>query len=48
MLNIEKTVTFGSIPGQYDEVIEGGDLNQMVRTLKRLYELVKRPWFLKK
>lgn len=47
-LNIEKTVTFGSIPGQYDELIEDGDVNQMVRTLKRLYEPVKRPGFLKK
>lgn len=44
MLEIEKTVTFGSIPGRYDEYIMPGDTNQMVRSLKKRYEPVKNPW----
>lgn len=47
MLSIEKTVTFGSIPGRYDVVVEEGDTNKVVRMLKRMYEPYKRlcPFF---
>ncbi len=33
-----ETVTFGSVPGQYDVVIESADRNRMVRELKRRFE----------
>ena len=40
-----ETVTFGSIPGQYDVVIESADHNHMVRELKRRFEPVDlRGW----
>ncbi len=39
------TVTFGSVPGQYDVVIESADRNRMVRELKRRFEPVDlRGW----
>lgn len=37
-LNIEKTVTFGTIEGKYDHVVEKGNTNEVVHTLKRLFE----------
>ncbi|MGN0141277.1 MAG: HAD hydrolase family protein [Roseburia sp.] len=40
-LGFEKTVTFGSIPGRYDVVVEPGDTNQVVHMLKKRYEPVK-------
>lgn len=43
MLHLEKTVTFGSIPGRYDWVVDSGDSNQVVHMLKKLYEPVKIP-----
>ncbi len=40
-----ETVTFGSVPGQYDVVIENADHNAMVRELKRRFEPVDlRGW----
>ena len=41
MLNLKKTVTFGSIPGRYDVVISPGDTNKVVHELKKQYEPVK-------
>lgn len=35
---LEKTLTFGSIEGKYDIVVENNDGNQVVRTLERVYE----------
>ena len=44
-LHPRETVTFGSIPGQYDVVIESTDHNHMVRELKRRFEPVDlRGW----
>ena len=44
-LQPKETVTFGSIPGQYDVVIESADHNHMVRELKRRFEPVDlRGW----
>ncbi len=37
----EQVVTFGSIPGQSDVVIEEGDINKVVHMLKKLYEPVR-------
>lgn len=37
-LGIEKTLTFGSIPGKYDIVVEASDGNVVARTLERVYE----------
>lgn len=39
-LGTEKTVTFGSVEGRYDVVIESADHNRMVRELKRRFEPV--------
>ncbi len=47
-LDIQKTMTFGSIPGRYDEYIEGGNMNRAIHILKRRYEPVKRPKLLAK
>jgi hypothetical protein len=44
MLGMEKTVTFGSIPGRYDVVIAPGDANKVVQELKKRYEPVKNPF----
>ena len=41
MLDLKKTVTFGSIEGKYDIVIRSGDSNRVVRELKKRYEVVK-------
>lgn len=44
MLNLQKTVTFGSIPEKYDVYIEEGNVNKVVQVLKKMYEPVKRPF----
>lgn len=41
MTQVSRTVTFGSIPGQYDILIEEGDINKVVHMLKEMYEPVK-------
>lgn len=41
ILNIDKTFTFGSIEGRYDKVILPGDTNEVVRSLKKMYEPLK-------
>lgn len=41
LLNLEKVVTFGSVEGKYDVLIDDADHNIMVKELKRLYEPVK-------
>lgn len=48
MLYIKDTITFGSIPGQYDVVVKPGGTNQVVHTLRTLYEPVKLPKFVKR
>lgn len=40
-LGIEKVVTFGTIPNKYDVLIEPGDMNQVVRVIRKMYEPVK-------
>ncbi|MEG2638101.1 MAG: HAD hydrolase family protein [Clostridiales bacterium] len=37
-IEAEKIITFGSIEGQYDIVVQDNDTNTMVKTLKNLYE----------
>ena len=37
-LKIDKTVTFGSIDGEYDVVISEGDYNKTVNTLEKIFE----------
>lgn len=39
-IGIEKVVSFGTIPEQYDVLIEPGDTNQVVRVIKKMYEPV--------
>ena len=41
MTEVSQTITFGSIPGQYDVLIEEGDINKVVHMLKRIYEPIK-------
>jgi hydroxymethylpyrimidine pyrophosphatase-like HAD family hydrolase len=41
MTGVEKTVTFGSIEGHYDIVVNPGDTNKVVHILKKLYEPIK-------
>jgi hypothetical protein len=41
MTGVEKTVTFGSIEGRYDILVQPGDTNYVVHMLKNLYEPVK-------
>lgn len=40
-INIEKTITFGSIPGKCDVLIKDFDRNTMVKELKKRFEPVK-------
>ena len=40
ILNLEKTVTFGSIQECYDVFIEDSDRNLMVREMKKRYKPV--------
>lgn len=39
-LAVHRTVTFGSIPGKYDVVVQTGDSNRVVKMVKKLYEPV--------
>lgn len=39
--NLSNVVTFGSIKGRYDIVVEPGDTNKVVHMLKKLYEPIK-------
>lgn len=38
-LHMDETVTFGSIEGRYDVFVTGDDANQVVKTLKKMYEI---------
>lgn len=40
MTHVSEIVTFGSIEGRYDVVVESGDSNQVVHMLKKMYEPV--------
>lgn len=37
-LGVDKTVTFGTVPGRYDFVVEEGNTNQVVHKIKKLFE----------
>lgn len=37
-LNIDQVITFGSIPERYDVIVTDGNMNQVVKQLKKLYE----------
>lgn len=37
-MKIEKTVSFGTIPSQYDYVVKEGDTNEVVHRMKRLFD----------
>lgn len=39
-LEVKEVITFGTIPGKYSVVIEAGNMNQVVRHLKKTYEPV--------
>lgn len=41
MLDMDKSVTFGSIPGRYDVLIEDSDHNTMVKKMKKVYEPIR-------
>jgi hypothetical protein len=41
MLDMEKSVIFGSIPGQCDILIENSSKNDMVKRLKREFEPIR-------
>ncbi|WAJ22938.1 HAD hydrolase family protein [Lacrimispora xylanolytica] len=41
MLDFDKSVTFGSIPGKYDVLIEDSDHNTMVKKMKKVYEPIR-------
>lgn len=41
MLDFDKSVTFGSIPGKYDVLIEDSDHNMMVKKMKKVYEPIR-------
>lgn len=38
MRGAEKSVTFGSVDGDYDVIVDGSGGDAAVRTLKKLYE----------
>jgi hypothetical protein len=40
MVKVEKTVTFGSIEGRYDVIVNQGDMNKVVRMVRKIYEPV--------
>lgn len=45
IMGTEKTITFGGIPGKYDVIISGEDIDLMVRSLKKKFEPVDlRGW----
>lgn len=37
----EKVITFGTIPGKYDYVVQEGDTNEVVHKMKKLFESLK-------
>ena len=37
-LNIDQVITFGSIPERYDVIVTDGNMNRVVKQLKKLYE----------
>lgn len=39
MTGLQKTVTFGTIPGKYDVTVLGNDADQVARMLRKMYEL---------
>jgi hypothetical protein len=41
MVEADKTVTFGSIEGRYDVIVNEGDTNKVVHMVRKLYEPVK-------
>lgn len=41
MTGVSHTVTFGSIPDQYDVLIEEGNINKVVHMLKKMYEPIQ-------
>jgi hypothetical protein len=41
MVEVNKTVTFGSIEGRYDVVVNPGDTNKVVHMVRKIYEPVK-------
>lgn len=43
MTGMEKTITFGTIPGQYDVIIRLGDSNKIVHKMKRYFEYGIKP-----
>lgn len=40
LLNLDKVITFGSVEGRYDVCIEDTGKDELVKTLKKLYEPV--------
>ena len=40
-LVVEKTITFGSIEGSYDRIVEPGDANGVVKGVRSMFEPVK-------
>lgn len=48
MINVNEVVTFGSSENEYDIAVLPGDTNRVVRTVKKLYEPLKTPAFIKK
>lgn len=44
MTGLERTVTFGSIPGCYDVTITEGDSNKVVHVMKRYFEYGIKPY----
>jgi hypothetical protein len=40
MVEVDKTVTFGSIEGRYDVIVNQGDMNKVVHVVRKMYEPV--------
>jgi hypothetical protein len=40
MVKVDKTVTFGSIEGRYDVIVNQGDMNKVVHVVRKMYEPV--------
>ncbi|MFV0529696.1 MAG: HAD hydrolase family protein [Lachnospiraceae bacterium] len=43
-LHMKSCITFGTRPGQYDILVNEGNMDQVVKTLKKLYEPLALPW----
>lgn len=41
---LEKTVTFGSVPKQYDVYVDAGDVNHVVREVRKRYESIGKKY----